>query len=126
MTTSGSALARVMVAAALLLAGAGFAKAAGALAVGGCGAYGYAFDYGRTDAAEAAALKRCDGGGCRVVTAMKRSCAAVAVDLRNVCGAYGFSSASRLGIAQNQALRECYRHGGKDCVVRAFVCDAKG
>ena len=126
MTTSGSALRHVIVAAALLLGGIGVAKAAGALAVGSCGAYGFAFDFTRTDAAEAAALKRCDGRGCRVVTAMRRSCAAVAIDLRNVCGAYGFSSAPRLGPAQNQALRECYRHGGKDCVVRAFVCDAKG
>ena len=126
MTTSGSALARVMVAAALLLACAGIAKAAGALAVGACGAYGFAFDYVRADAAEAAALKKCNGRGCRVVTAMKRSCAAVAVDLRNVCGAYGLSSAARLGQAQDKALRECYRHGGKDCVIRAFVCDSKG
>ena len=126
MKTSGSALGRVLVAVALLLACAGIAKAAGALAVGSCGAYGFAFDYARSDAAEAAALKRCDARGCRVVTAMKRTCAAMAVDLRNVCGAYGFSMASRLGVAQNQALRECYRHGGKDCVVRAFVCDAKG
>jgi hypothetical protein len=126
MTTSGSALARVMVAAAMMLAGAGLTQAAGALAVGGCGAYGFAFDYARTDAAEAEALKKCDARGCRVVVAMKRTCAAVAVDLRNVCGAYGFSQASRLGLAQNQALRECYKHGGKDCVIRAFVCDAKG
>jgi hypothetical protein len=126
MTTSGSALARVVLAAVLLFAGAGLAQAAGALAVGGCGAYGFAFDYARTDAAEAAALKKCDARGCRVVAAMKRTCAAVAVDLRNVCGAYGFSQASRLGLAQNQALRECYKHGGKDCVIRAFVCDAKG
>ena len=126
MTTSGSALARVLIAAAFLFACVGIAKAAGALAVGACGAYGFAFDFARHDAAEAEALKKCEGRGCRVVTAMKRSCAAVAVDLRNVCGAYGFSMASRLGVAQNQALRECYRHGGKDCVIRAFVCDAKG
>jgi hypothetical protein len=126
MTTSGSALARVIVAVALLFGCVSVATAAGALAVGACGAYGLAFDHARADAAEASALKKCNGRGCRVVTAMKRSCAAVAVDLRNVCGAYGFSTASRLGPAQNRALRECYRHGGKDCVIRAFVCDAKG
>jgi hypothetical protein len=57
---------------------------------------------------------------------VKRNCAAFAVDGRNFCGAYGFASASRLGQAQNAALRHCYGNGGKDCVIRAFVCDAKG
>ena len=34
--------------------------------------------------------------------------------------------ANRLGPAQNTALKQCYSNGGKDCVIRAFVCDAKG
>lgn len=126
MTMSGSALVRGMVAAALLVACAGLAQAAGALAVGACGAYGFAYDFPRSDAASAEALRKCQGGRCKIVASVRKSCAAVAVDLRNICGAYGFSSASRLGVAQNNALRECYRHGGKDCVIRAFVCDARG
>jgi len=44
----------------------------------------------------------------------------------HVCGSYGFAAASRLGPAQNTALKQCYSNGGKDCVIRAFVCDAKG
>ena len=35
-------------------------------------------------------------------------------------------SPGRLGEAQNSALRHCYEYGGKDCVIRAWVCDAKG
>ena len=42
------------------------------------------------------------------------------------CGAFGYAAAPRLGQAQNTALRYCYRNGGKDCVIRAWVCDAKG
>ena len=26
----------------------------------------------------------------------------------------------------NAATRECYKYGGKECVIRAWACDAKG
>jgi hypothetical protein len=117
--------ARVLVAALIALAPAA-AQAAGALAVGNCGAYGFAYDFTAEQAAREAALKKCTGKDCKVVTAMKRNCAAFAVDGRNFCGAYGFAAAARLGQAQNTALQQCYGHGGKECVIRAFVCDAKG
>jgi hypothetical protein len=42
------------------------------------------------------------------------------------CGAHGYAVARRLGEAENIALRYCYRFGGKDCVIRAWLCDAKG
>jgi hypothetical protein len=102
------------------------AQAAGALAVGKCGTYGFAYDFKGEQAARSAALKKCSGAECKVVTAMRRNCAALAVDGRNFCGSYGFAAAARLGPAQNSALQQCYRYGGKDCVIRAFVCDAKG
>ena len=57
---------------------------------------------------------------------MKRNCAALAIDLGNACGPFGYATGAKLGEAQNVALRHCYRHGGKHCVIRAFVCDAKG
>jgi len=101
-------------------------QAAGALAVGNCGAYGFAYDFKGEQAARTAALRKCTGKDCKVVTAMKHNCAALAVDSHDYCGAFGFASAGRLGPAQNSALRQCYRFGGKDCVIRAFVCDAKG
>jgi len=118
--------ARALVAACLALTPVAAAHAAGALAVGNCGAYGFAFDFKEAPAARAAAVKKCTGNDCKVVAAMKHNCAAFAIDGRNVCGAYGFAAAARLGPAQNTALQQCYQHGGKDCVIRAFVCDAKG
>jgi hypothetical protein len=118
--------ARIGVAGILLLAGIGATQAAGALAVGQCGAFGYAFDFKAADGARKSALRKCTGSKCQVVAAMKRSCAALAIDGHNSCGAYGYASARKLGEAQNKALRQCYKFGGKDCVIRTFVCDGKG
>jgi hypothetical protein len=115
-----------LVAGALLIVTIGIAQAAGALAIGTCGAYGYAIDYAHNDAARSAALGKCSGDGCTVVASMKRNCAALAIDGRNACGPFGYAAAARLGVAQNTALQQCYRYGGKDCVIRAFVCDGKG
>jgi hypothetical protein len=119
-------MARIGVAGAVLLAGIGVTQAAGALAVGRCGAYGFAYDFKGDEGARASALRKCHGADCKVVASMKRSCAAFAIDGRHFCGAYGFASARRLGEAQNAALRQCYQFGGKDCVIRTFVCDGKG
>ena len=107
------------------LAGIGSAAAAGALAVGACGAYGQAFGYRDINAAQNNALQQCKEPRCRVVATLRRSCAALAVDVTNPCRAYGSGQAPTLGPAQNSALRQCYRGGGKDCVIRAFVCDGK-
>jgi hypothetical protein len=129
---------RTVAAARLLLAGcwiaiclitglgsSGPARAAGALAIGNCGAYGLAYDFPQPEAANAAALAQCTGD-CKVATPMRGNCAALSIDMRNACGAFGYAAAPRLGQAQNTALRYCYRNGGKDCVIRAWVCDAKG
>ena len=101
------------------------ARAAGALAIGACGAYGVSYDYDQVEAASAAALGKCTGN-CQVATAIRGSCAALSIDVRDACGAYGYAAAPRLGQAQNTALRYCYRNGGKDCVIRAWACDGKG
>jgi hypothetical protein len=108
------------------LAGAGMASAAGALAVGACGAYGQAFGYRDIDAAQSSALRQCTAAGCRIVATLRRTCAALAVDVSNPCGAHAAGQDSHLGTAQNDALRKCYRGGGKDCVIRTFVCDGRG
>jgi DNA-binding MurR/RpiR family transcriptional regulator len=118
--------ARIAAAGIIILVGINASHAAGALAVGKCGAYGFAYDYAAFDAAKAAALRKCASGDCKVVASMKRNCAAFAIDGQNACGAFGFAAAARLGQAQNTALRQCYQHGGKDCVIRTFVCDGKG
>jgi uncharacterized protein DUF4189 len=99
-------------------------QAAGALAIGKCGAYGQAFDYPAQAAAIAAARKQCKGE-CTTVT-MRRSCAALAVDMTNPCGAHGEAVAPRISTALNAATRFCYQYGGKECVIRAWACDARG
>jgi len=135
MTRSGRATAcalvvAILLAAILLPASLAFAplttaRAAGALAIGACGAYGFAYDFTAEQTARSAALRKCEGD-CKVVAAVSRNCAAFAIDGRNACGAYGVAAAARLGPAQNDALRQCYLKGGKDCMIRTFVCDAKG
>jgi hypothetical protein len=100
-------------------------RAAGALAIGKCGAYGQAFDYPAQAAAVAAARKQCKGE-CPTTVTMRRSCAALAVDMTNPCGAYGHAVAPRISSALNAATRFCYQYGGKECVIRAWACDARG
>src|SRR5262245_25592436 len=121
---SGLAVAGACVAAGLWIGSVGALQAAGALAIGQCGAYGVAYDFAEDAAASRAALGKCPGG-CKVVP-VKRACGAIAVDGRNACGPHGYAVAGRLGQAQNSALRQCYGYGGKDCVIRAWACDAKG
>ena len=103
---------------------AGSALAAGAFAVGKCGSYGQAIDYPAQDAATAAARKQCKGD-CTTV-AMNRACAALAIDLKNPCGAHGYAVAPKISSSLNEATKKCYDFGGKECVIRAWACDAKG
>jgi hypothetical protein len=98
--------------------------AAGAFAIGKCGAYGQAYDYPSESAARTAALKQCKGD-CTAVT-MKRACAAFSVDMANPCGPHGYAVRPRISNSLNEATRECYKFGGKECVIRAWACDAKG
>jgi hypothetical protein len=100
-------------------------NAAGAFAVGACGAYGYAYDYRHAADARLAAANKCTGT-CKVVGEIKRGCAALAVDVKNPCGSFGWAINNHLGKAENTSLRRCYQFGGRDCVVRAWACDEKG
>jgi len=102
------------------------AHAAGAMAIGRCAAYGFAYDYDHADDARSAALAKCTDSGCAVVATVQRSCVAFAIDGRNACGPHGYAVAPRLGRAENTALQYCYRYGGKDCVIRAWACDGRG
>jgi len=101
------------------------ARAAGAFAIGKCGAYGQAYDYPAARVARAAALKQCKGGNCKMIT-MKRACAAFAVDMANPCGPHGYAVRPKISSSLNEATRECYKFGGKQCVIRAWACDARG
>ena len=100
------------------------ARAAGAFAIGKCGAYGQAYDFAGEAGARAAALKQCKGQ-CTALT-MKRACAALSVDMKNPCGAHGYAVETKISTTLNAATRKCYEFGGKECVIRAWACDAKG
>ena len=133
MTDSFTPVVRALVVASLLFATATLmavavntSRAAGALAIGSCGAFGEAYDFRAIDDARKSALAKCQTDTCRVVTTVKRGCAAFAVDFTNACGAHGWGKGPRLGHSQNEALQACYRDGGKECVIRTFFCDAKG
>jgi hypothetical protein len=111
----------------LALAGTRFATeswAAGAFAIGKCGAYGQAFDYAGVAGARAAALKQCKGE-CTAVT-MKHACAALSIDMANPCGAHGYAVEQHISSSLNAATKKCYEFGGKECVIRAWACDARG
>jgi hypothetical protein len=111
---------------ALMIVAVSTARAAGALAVGSCGAFGEAYDFHTVGEARATALSKCQGKTCRIVTTARRGCAAFAVDFKDPCAASGWGEGPQLGGTQNAALEACYQHGGKDCVIRTFFCDAKG
>jgi len=117
---------RALAAAALLAAMTGMAAAAGAFAVGSCGAYGYGYDFHNASDARKAALKKCTGSACKIVGEMRRGCAAVAVDAKNPCGSFGWAINSHLGKAENASMRRCSQFGGRNCMVRAWACDEKG
>lgn len=109
-----------------LIGGIVTAAAAGAFAVGACGAYGYGFDFRKVADARIAAMKKCTGRDCKVVGVMRRGCAAMSVDAKNPCGSYGWAINSHLGKAENASMQRCYQFGGHQCVVRAWACDEKG
>ena len=119
-------LAACLAALAILFASMSSIHAAGALATGRCGAFGYAFDDVSPEAAALRARAQCKGQECKVVTSFRRSCAAFAIDASNACGPHGWASAPTLGRAQNIASQACHRFGGRNCMIRAWVCDAKG
>jgi Domain of unknown function (DUF4189) len=110
----------------ILIAAMGAAHAAGALAVGACGSYGYGFDYQRVADARAAAMKQCSSSRCKIVGDIRRGCAALAIDAKRPCGSFGWAINPHLGKAENASLKRCYEFGGRDCVVRAWACDEKG
>lgn len=119
-------LAACFAAFAILISNSFETNAAGALATGKCGAFGYAFDDLSPEAAALRAWAQCKAQECKVVLSFRRACAALAVDANNVCGPHGWAHAPTLGRAQNMASETCHKYGGRNCMIRAWVCDAKG
>jgi hypothetical protein len=115
-----------MAAAVLLAAGAADGRAAGALAVGSCGAYGSAYGFEHLGQARRSALARCGDSSCRTAATIRNQCAAFAVERHNLCGARGWAYASDRAQAEELAMQYCREHAVRDCRVRAWVCDDSG
>ncbi len=111
----------------MLLAAVAPREAAGAFAVGACGAYGYGYDYKQMAAARTRRGARVHG---QRLQDRRRSSAAAVRRSRSMpsipCGSYGWAINAHLGQAENTSMRRCYQYGGHDCVVRAWACDEKG
>ena len=119
-------LAACFAASAILISISSEANTAGALATGRCGAFGYSVDDVSPEAASMRARAQCKGQDCKVVTKLRRTCAAFAIDSVNACGPHAWARADNLARAQSIASEQCHRHGGRACVIRAWACDAKG
>lgn len=135
----------VLVAAAILLvAGAGAARAEGALAIGlpeagaqNGFAYGYATGYDDVETAKREALNTCRasrGGAsravrrlCRIEATFRRRCVAVAMDPRDGTSGVGWAVADEKIEAERQALAACHetsREGERlSCRIDGSGCD---
>lgn len=109
-----------------LLGAAATARAAGALAIDNNrgSAYGFSHDYANMGDAERRALSEC-GRNCRVVLRFQTGCGAYAADQSSGSSVYGWGTASSRDAAQNRAREECRRAGGRNCVLRAWACNAR-
>ncbi|MGI8525878.1 MAG: DUF4189 domain-containing protein [Pseudolabrys sp.] len=117
----GTSALRAIIAAALLLAitlvsvvTLHTARAAGALAVGKCGAYGQSFDFPDVAAARDNAVGQCQAGTCRLVATIQRGLrGAFSIDGTDPCGltagARGPSSAGRKTTRRGPAIRPAAR-----------------
>jgi hypothetical protein len=104
------------------------AQAAGAIAIGRCDRVGYSYDQPSPGAAAARALAECRANGdssCSVVVRMRRVCGAFAISGRGGCGARGWAYGGSRALAENIALGECRRHGGRGCRIQVWVCDGR-
>ena len=112
--------------AAVVLVGANVpAQALGALSIGECGAWGGAWNYSTEAEARSRALQECKGKNCKVVVTLSGNCVAFAIDQARSCGAWGWSTRSTKEAAEDVAVEQCRKSGGRNCRVRAQFCDSE-
>jgi hypothetical protein len=100
--------------------------AAGALAVGDCGAYGASARLFGQSAARTNALKMCatrGGRNCQLQVDLAGNCASLAVERGRFCGVLGWATANTLNSAQSEALKDCASRGGRNCSIQDSICD---
>jgi hypothetical protein len=82
--------------------------------------FGWSVDWNTENAAKQEALRRCSkqGAACKVIAAFENECGAVAADGNIVTWGTAYLSAK----AQQRALLECRKAGGKNCAVEVWAC----
>ena len=100
-------------------------QARGALAIGDCGAWGGSWNYDDDEDARERARSECKGRNCKVVTSFEGLWAAFAVDRSRSCGAWGWATRQRQSQAEDVAIDECEKAGGRNCQIRARFCDGR-
>jgi hypothetical protein len=84
---------------------------------------GWSFEQSDQKTAENVALQNCKkqgGARCEMITSFSKTCASLAADGNLI----GFSSAGNKAAAQQQALAQCAKAGGKNCSIQAWTCSA--
>ena len=117
---------RAVVAVAALAAASPVARAAGALVIGNCGATGYAHNYDDVEEAKRRAMDECikhRGKNCKQAATLYGNCAAFATDTRRTCGAWGWATRATQDEAEDVAIEQCRKAGGRACRVRVQFCD---
>ncbi len=86
-------------------------------------ASGWSYEQVDKSTAENVALQNCRkqaGTQCQVVTSFQRTCAGVAADHNFI----GVGTAGNKQFAQQAALEQCAKSGGKNCAIQAWSCSA--
>ena len=100
------------------------ATAHGALAIDGNHGSRWGASWEQLDEAAAIsrALSEC-GGGCRAVVVFHNICAAYAADQSGGSNRSGWSSGASRAAAEQGALANCRRSGGRSCAIRVWGCE---
>jgi hypothetical protein len=82
--------------------------------------YGWSADWNAESDAKQDALRRCSnqGAACKVVAVYENECGAVAADGNIVTWGTAYLRAN----AQQRALLECKKAGGKNCAIEVWAC----
>jgi len=99
------------------------AQAAGALAVGSGGSFGFSRNHESMRVARRMALGNCGKADCHIVMTFSGSCLAYASASN---GHWGAARRGNESIARDSAIEECEARGGRDCAVRTnlgYECD---
>jgi len=83
--------------------------------------FGIAYSYRSRDDARSRARREC-GRNCSIVSEFEE-CIAYAADETRGSSVFGWGENRSRRSAEDRALYECSRHGGRRCVIRGWACN---